>query len=294
MRFSTYFLHILPLTVYIFYLFLSKNRSIILFMKTQLILSISVVAAVSLLASCSSTKVQPDTYDNSETVTIFKIDSASTTASNEDSYSEEKLNSARSFSDKLLNKNKYDKKEEMTCFLTPTLGKPFARKGAFIHKNGTDLAGFFILYDTSFYAFYLAKNERASLVNAVSRYIRDFDEKNLDSKLKKSERAYGQSAAYEEFGIAEPMMTNFSKPNVYFGYKFLKGSPYFCIQVAPAENLAVNTKSDGAVKQSIGQRYFFTKAQAQALASFLSEENISRYYGSGLGTDLNDIQADSY
>ena len=75
MRFSTYFLHILPLTVYIFYLFLSKNRSIILFMKTQLILSISVVAAVSLLASCSSTKVQPDTYDNSETVTIFKIDS---------------------------------------------------------------------------------------------------------------------------------------------------------------------------------------------------------------------------
>ena len=85
-------------------------------MKTQLILSISVVAAVSLLASCSSTKVQPDTYDNSETVTIFKIDSASATASNEDSYSEEKLNSARSFSDKLLNKNKYDKKEEMTCF----------------------------------------------------------------------------------------------------------------------------------------------------------------------------------
>ena len=159
MRFSTYFLHILPLTVYIFYLFLSKNRSIILFMKTQLILSISVVAAVSLLASCSSTKVQPDTYDNSETVTIFKIDSASATASNEDSYSEEKLNSARSFSDKLLNKNKYDKKEEMTCFLTPTLGKPFARKGAFIHKNGTDLAGFFILYDTSFYAFYLAKTD---------------------------------------------------------------------------------------------------------------------------------------
>ena len=69
------------------------------------------------------------------------------------------------------------------------------------------------------------------------------------------------------------MMTSYSKPKVYFGYKFLGKSPYFCIFVLRSPNLNEDLGSSRP-PQSVDQKYYFTKAQAEKLSDFLSDESI--------------------
>ncbi len=242
----------------------------------------SALAAICVL-SCASNKVSSDSYGDDDPAEMTKIsaparNTGGASSDGGDPYSKEKIRGNRTFAERMFNLNKYEKVDTMTCSLRPTVGSLFSRKGSLIYKDGTDLAGFLMLYDTSTYALFLARNEREALVKAVARYMEDFENKKLSAKTKKSERVYGFVTGYEEFGIVAAMMTNYSKPKVYFGYKFINNSPYFCIYAVRAENLGVNTTQEGAVKQSVDQKYYFTKAQAQALADFVSEENIAQYY----------------
>lgn len=237
--------------------------------------------SLALLISCGSTKVDStdiDSYEDSAseeceaTAIPLTTNKSKDSKADSDPYSLKKIKGKekKGFMDQLIGTKKFEKYDQTTVYLK----KDKKRNCIFIHKPETELAGFLVRYDTSNYACYLSENERNILRKSVEQYLSDFDEKKLDKKKKKSERAYGQGMAYEEFGIAEAMMTGYSKPKIYFGYKFLGKSPYFCIFVVHSPNLNEDM-GDKKMPQSIDQKYYFTRAQIQKLLEFLEEENIS-------------------
>ena len=197
-----------------------------------------------------------------------------------DPYNKKKMIGKRGFGERLLNINKFTKIEPCTAYLRLTIGGLVLRKGHLIYREGTDVAGFEMYYDSSAYALQFATADRAAVIDAINRYFNDFDEKRLDRKanFKKTRAVYGFCNSYEDFGIISGMMTNFSKPKVYLGYTFVKHTPYFTINVRPAKNLAYEgDQSEEAMLKgtTIEQTYFFTKAQAKKLAAFLDDSNIS-------------------
>lgn len=240
--------------------------------------------------SCSSTKNQDSDMESEPAGTPIAIKRPAASEAGEESkpyegspydkgdhYSDEKIKGGyKTLGEQILGTKKYEKYDEVTIYLSSTLGRVITRYGNFIYKPHTDMAGFIVRYDTSLYAFYLAKSERKALRFAVEQYLKDFDERNLDRNQKKPERVYGTVGGYEEFGLVEMQMKNRSKPKVHFGYKFIKKSPFFCIYVVRSDN--ITDDPDNQCKQSVDQKYYFTKAQAQALAEFLSDENIDAKY----------------
>ncbi|MBR1723017.1 MAG: hypothetical protein IJ727_11140 [Treponema sp.] len=222
-------------------------------------------------ASKSGISEDADSYDEYEATAIPVTQKKSPEkAKDSDPYSKAKVKSKNEgFFEKLFDFKKFEKYDSTNVFLK----KGKKRVCTFVHKPDTDLGGFLVRYDTSSYACFLAQNERNALINAINQYFDDFDNKKLDKSMKKSERVYGQVGGYEEFGVTESMMTSYSKPKVYFGYKFLGKSPYFAIFVLRSPNLNEDLGSNRP-PQSVDQKYYFTKAQAQKLADFLSDENI--------------------
>lgn len=196
----------------------------------------------------------------------------------EDPYDAKKMRGKeeRSRLERAFNLNKFQKIEPISLYVKNTFGKMVRKDGNLIHRAGTDIGGFVCYYDTSSYAVQFAGEARSKLRAAVEQYLRDFDEKKLSRSEKKTFRAYGQCDAYEDFGVIEGMMKDWSRPRVDLGYVFLKGNPYFCVRVPPHKNLNATTGNeyDRLRETVIEQRYYFTRAQAGRLADFLSDENI--------------------
>ena len=215
-----------------------------------------------------------------------------------DPYNKKKMIGNRTFGDRLLNINKFTKIEAFSVFLRPTVGKLFSRKAYLIYREGTDIAGFEMYYDSSAYALQFATAARSVVISAIQRYYQDFDEKRLDrsAKPKKTREVYGFCDAYEDYGIISGMMTNYSRPRVFFGYMFIKNTPYFTINVKKSKNLAYgDSQSEEAMIKSevIEQTYFFTKAQAKKLMTFLDDANISALQ-TATTEDAVEYAADSY
>ncbi|MBO7121925.1 MAG: hypothetical protein J6V90_01410 [Treponema sp.] len=199
-----------------------------------------------------------------------------------DPYDDKKMHPTdRSGLDKWLGTNRYDVLDEAGMYIKPVIGKIKVKKGNFIYRRGTDVAGFRIYYDTTAYTVEMAEETRKACCDAIDRYCDDFENKRLDRKAKfdKTRRVYGSAPGYEEYGIAIGMMNYKAKPNFHFGYAFVDGSPYFVIHVAKAKNLALEGRStDLPNLESIAQNYYFTRAQAQKLKEFICEENISLFH----------------
>lgn len=199
-----------------------------------------------------------------------------------DLYDEKKMHPKdRSGLEKFLGTNRYDVLDECAIYIRPLIGKIKAKKGNFIYRRGTDVAGFRIYYDTTAYTVEMAQEPRQICCDAIDKYIDDFENKRLNRKAKveKTRGIYGKAPGYEEFGIAINMMNYKAKPTFHFGYDFVNDSPYFVIHVAKAKNLALEGAStDLPNLETIVQNYYFTRAQALKLKEFICEANISLFH----------------
>lgn len=231
--------------------------------------------------SCRSTQVQGDLYDSdSEAVPIKTSGTKISSRQNErqkesDPYSDEKIRGGKSFVQQLLNTEKYNKIENSSLFTKSFIGRMTEKKIFLIHKPETDMAGFLVRYDTSLYTFYMAEKDRNAFINAVDKYLSDFEGNLLERKGgRKTQSVYGNASCFQEFGIVEAMMNNYSKPKVALGYSFPDGSPYFTLTVKPSKNLNENIGPND-VQQNIEQKYYFSKEQAERLQDFLRNENVN-------------------
>ncbi|MBR5966890.1 MAG: hypothetical protein IK015_12325 [Treponema sp.] len=200
-----------------------------------------------------------------------------------DPYDDKKMHPTdRSGLEKFLGTNRYEVLDEAGIYIKPLVGKIKAKRGNFIYRRGTDVAGYRVYYDTTAYTVEMAKETRQICCDAIDRYMDDFANKRLDrkAKLEKSRRVYGSAPGYQEFGVAISMMNYKAKPTFYFGYAFVDGSPYFVIHSAKAKNLTLEGKhvAETPNMETIPQNYFFTRAQAQRLKEFICEENISLFH----------------
>jgi|GEM_PF-1635739 hypothetical protein len=200
-----------------------------------------------------------------------------------DPYDDKKMRPTdRSGLEKFLGTNRYEVMDEVGMYIRPIVGKIKAKKGNFIYRRGTDVAGFRIYYDTTAYTVEMAQETRQLCCDAIDNYCADFENKRLDkrAKLDKTRRVYGSAPGYEEFGVAIKLMNYKAKPTFYFGYAFVNGNPYFVIHVAKAKNISLEGKhsADTPNMETIPQNYFFTRAQAQKLKDFICEENIGLYH----------------
>ena len=212
-----------------------------------------------------------------------------------DPYDDKKMRPTdRSGLEKFLGTNRYDVLGEVGMYIRPIVGKIKAKKGNFIYRRGTDVAGFRIYYDTTAYTVEMAQETRQLCCDAIDNYCADFENKRLDkrAKLDKTRRVYGSAPGYEEYGVAIGMMNYKAKPVFHFGYAFVDGSPYCVMHVAKAKNLTLeNGHSDTQNTETIPQNYFFTRAQAQKLKEFICEENISLFHTEELEKNKDFITA---
>jgi hypothetical protein len=207
---------------------------------------------------------------------------AATAAKNkkEDPYNEKKLRpTERSGIQKFLGTNRYDVLDEFSVFIKTMIGKLKVKKGTFIYRRGTDIAGFRVYYDTSAYAVQMAQEAREICIAAIDRYCADFENKALDRSLKaaKSRRLYGQTVSYMEYGVAMEMMNYKAKPITTFGYVFDDRNPYFVIHMDKAKNLTLEGKSSKYYGnlETIILNFYFTRKQALELKKFLSNDNVN-------------------
>lgn len=195
-----------------------------------------------------------------------------------DPYNEQKMHPTdRTTAQKFFGSNRFNVMDECYMFIKPIVGKIKVKKGHFIYRRGTDVAGFQIYYDTSAYAVQMSQETRAVCTEAINRYFSDFENKKLDKKMKasKTKVIYGSGPGFEEYGVVLALPNYYSKPKFSFGYEFVNGSPYFVIHVSKAENLGIKNKSSETNNESIVQNYYFTRAQATKLKEFISDENIA-------------------
>jgi len=229
-------------------------------------------AALAALISCAWAKKKPDLYNDKK---MHPTD--------------------RSGLEKFLGTNRYDIYDECAMFIHPIVGKIKAKRGEFIYRRGTDVAGFRIQYDTSAYTVEMAEEPRKICCDAIDKYFDDFENKRLDRRASatKTRKVYGKAPGYEEFGVAKAMMNYKAKPDFYFGYDFVDGNPYFVIHVPKAKNLAMEGKStDLPNLETIVQNYYFTRAQAQKLKEFICEENIGLFHAAE-EEKLKELRSDS-
>ena len=128
------------------------------------------------------------------------------------------------------------------------------------------------------YEVYLHREARDLVRKAAVQYNEDFEARRLDSKMakRKSERLYGTvDGCFMRWGLGSLAMNGENNPKIAAGYRFEKGSPYFCITVYGAVNPLYKEGKSG-IEESVTYHIYMNKAQALALAQELEEAVLMR------------------
>jgi len=150
-------------------------------------------------------------------------------------------------------------------------------EAVFVGIKDNDLYGFGSPYSAGYYYVFFDSKTRKQLIDAGNQYLKDFAEKKLQRKGKKTTKKYGKATTDVYFGSMKIQAKNHSQPFTYFGYNFKKDSPYFTITCNGAPNLRFKDKDDPYPEESNVVAYYFTKAQLSALMELLSDENLNNY-----------------
>lgn len=160
--------------------------------------------------------------------------------------------------------------------LTP-LGTLKKEEAVFVSINDTDLAGFGSPYAAGYDYVFFDEADRKRFIDAGNQYLKDFENKKLERKSKKTNRKYGKFTSDVYFGSIKVQAKNQSQPITYLGYTFKKDSPYFMISCLTAPNMRYKNKDDPYPAESSAISYYFTKSQLKNLMNLLSEENLKSY-----------------
>lgn len=176
--------------------------------------------------------------------------------------------------------------------LTP-LGSLKKEEAVFVCINDTDLAGFGSPYAAGFDYVFFDDADRKRFIDAGNQYLKDFENKKLERKNKKTNHKYGKITSDVYFGSIKVQAKNHSQPLTYFGYTFKKDSPYFMISCLTAPNTRYKNKDDPYPAESSALSYYFTKSQLKNLMNLLSDENLNSYKTSIL-EEMYPSEADEY
>ncbi len=110
---------------------------------------------------------------------------------------------------------------------------------------------------------------RRVVIDAFDAYLKDFEEKKLDKRKKKSDSVYGAARAKIEWGPFQ--YSSYADPKITLGYVFVGNSPYFCIKIPTTES--TQNKGDTPIKYG-GNVLYFNRTQGADLVKALQDEEI--------------------
>lgn len=211
----------------------------------------------------------------------------------EDEYYENELEEEK---EKTTTKKKKKKKNPFEGFFTPkqkeyhfyetiplstgTIGFGIKPKEAEIFLiPGTSKIGIQVYYQTSYFGIIIDEKDAVFIEEAFSRYVDDFDQKKLiRKKNSKTRKMYGSKGKCRvEWGTIRSMMNNYGDTTYQLGYEFKDKSPYFCIIIKDAKNIATDIGSNVSEK-SVEIQLYFTKAQARNFLDSIGKERLQKEY----------------
>lgn len=223
-------------------------------------------------SACSSSKAPNDSYEKDGE------SDAETTA-------EIKENEKSEFSwAKAFGSNKFTLLDETTINTSTFTNNIESKTATIAVYDKKQIAGFGSQYMLAYYFVTFEHEGRKLLKEDLQKYLKDFEEKKLDRKNGKSYRAYGTIDIRLDWGTIQSSTPNFGTAKACIGYRFKNNSPYFSITIYPTENLRDDIPQEDKT-MSMKLNYFMTKAQAQSLIDYLSDDYLSKYM-----KDLETIQ----
>lgn len=250
---------------------------------SKIFISFSILALF--CTGCASTQksdsISGDEYDTAEQTqesdeldTDFSSTDEKGTKANKKGKKKNALESFFTFG----NKDDFISNDVTAVFTRTVTGSIKQKKASIMINPEKQTAGFGSTYMSAYYIVQLDAESRAKLAKAVELYLNDFENKKLDRKDRKSYKKYGQFNIHLDWGTISSSTPNFGDGTAYFGYEFEKGSPYFSITCYPMHNKYWDIVNEATSEQSLQLKYFFTKALAQELVDFISEEKISSFF----------------
>lgn len=123
------------------------------------------------------------------------------------------------------------------------------------------------------YRLYLTEGARASFVSAVAQYRKNFDDRTLNIRAKRTSAVYGKAPAQIEWGVMS--YKGKADPIIKYGYVFVDSKrPYFTLLVPPTRNQGQQEDGSGADDTSPTVILYLTKNTATELAEMLLQENL--------------------
>lgn len=245
----------------------------------------AVIAAGILLTSCQTAKransSSPDSYDAPTEKTETAATSADTSSEDADSLAKnpiqlkKKTNAIQDFFS-FGNKQDYVRYDASTIFVKEITGKVKERDADLYLRTDNYMAGFGSYYLAAYYIVQFDEENKKKLATAVNNYLNDFENKRLNRKGKKTEKAYGKINYRLDWGSISSTTPNHGSGDGYLGYEFVKGSPYFTISNYPFKNDYYDIAGDSTSRESLQLKYYFTKAQAKALVERTSDSYIRK------------------
>lgn len=236
-------------------------------MKKIKTLLIALTGLSLLLISCQSTSksaaVSQDSYDSSSEQT------AVTTTQKSDKKEEKKPLFSYG------NKGEYTDLGDSTCFSKNSFGVLGQKDASFVLYNKDGSAGIGHSYQGIYYIALFDEPARTKIINAYNQYLSDFENKKLDRKGKKTNKAYGTSTVTLRWGTLSNSTPNYGTGTANIGYEFEGGSPYFTITVYPVSNKYFEVAGDSVLRESFLYHVFFTKAQGKDFTTAISAETLS-------------------
>ena len=169
--------------------------------------------------------------------------------------------------------------DETTVFTNGITGKPVQKDAIVVLNTKDGTAGFGTSYLAAYYYVQMNENARHKFAKAVDSYFSDFENKRLNRKNKKSSKIYGSADVKIHWGSLKSSTPNNGSGPMQLGYAFINQSPYFTLTIMPVKNNYYDVVGESTTVESLGLKYYLTKAQAKQLTDMLSEEKISEYLG---------------
>ena len=266
-------------------------------MKKTLITAISIGFMMVFATSCGTTKnVQSaaDSYDDSPAIESEETDEKGEAIVNNSDNKKpaKKKNNVLKEMFTFGNRDEYSKFYEISLFEKEITGLKEKRATTVIRTDDY-MAGWGSYFSLAYYYVQFDADARKRVISAIDSYFNDFEQKNLQRKGKKTDRAYGKVKYRIDWGSISTTTPNKGVGEGYLGYEFIKGSPYFVISNYAFANDNYDRIGESTSRESMALSYYFTKAQLKELKEFLSDENINKLIGE-MNENFVDNTADVY
>lgn len=223
--------------------------------------SLAIIFTAAFLASGLFAQSDADSYDDGNSTRKTAVKDAKTSKQSDENWLKEFF----------FGKEKYIEYDTIRCGTgTITYGIK-AREATMLYNPETRKAGVRVYYQTNFYNVVFDIKNRQAITAAVNNYLNDFENKRLVRKSAKTKRAYGKGKAHIEWGTVKVMMDKFTDTEVWYGYTFIDGSPYFSIIVKQGKNQREH-QSEYEIKESVEVQLYFNRAQAKELVRQLDQK----------------------